>query len=178
MAMLASAAVGACAPADEAYPVIAAAELTAIADDIAGPIEILGSNLPGTEPIDVEFRTLAAYRVHLPDLRPRHVVIYSASSCDTPHDQALLFADLQVIRKVGEETHFFAEDILVKGRPTEIDIGTVHVEVSLDPANPEPQFYVLGRIAVVQAPDVDGVPGAWLACGVFTTVQRCVGCSD
>jgi hypothetical protein len=166
-------ALGACAPATEPYPVIAAAELSPIAEDITGPIEILGSNVEGDETTDFELRTLAAYHVHLPDAAPRHAVIYHAASCELPDTRPFVFADLQTIRRVGDETHFFADDILVNGRRIAVDTQTVQAEVS---TNPETGLYVLGKIAVVQAPDVDGVPGAWLACGVFTAVDRCVGC--
>ena len=43
-------------------------------------------------------------------------------------------------------------------------------------AAPATGLDALRKIAVVQAPDVDGAPGAWLACGVFTAVHRCAGC--
>lgn len=166
-------ALGACAPAAEPYPVIAAAELAPLTEDITGPIEILGSNEDGGDMTDAALRTLAAYHVHLPDAAPRHAVIYSAASCDTGDDRPLAFADLETIRRAGDETHFFADGILIQGHRTELDTQTVQAELSLQPGT---DFYVLGKIAVVQAPDVDGAPGAWLACGVFTAVDRCVGC--
>ena len=166
-------ALGACAPAAEPYPVIAAAELTPIAEDITGPIEILGSNVEGGEMTDFQLRTLAAYHVHLPDAAPRHAVIYDAASCDVPDDRPFVFADLETIRKVGDETHFFADGILVQGHRIAIDTQTVQAEVSTQPGT---DIYVIGKVVVVQAPDLDGAPGAWLACGVFTAVDRCVGC--
>jgi hypothetical protein len=172
-ALVLALALGACAPAAEPYPVISAAELTAIAQDITGPIEILGSNVDGDETTDFQLRTLAAYRVHLPDAAPRHAVIYHATSCEVPDTRPFVFADLQTIRTVGNETHFFADDILVNGRRIDVDTETAQAELSTDP---ETGLDVLGKIAVVQAPDVDGTPGAWLACGVFTAVDRCVGC--
>lgn len=174
-ALVLALALGACAPAAEPYPVIAAAELTAIAQDgsITGPIEILGSNVDGDETTDFQLRTLAAYHVHLPDAAPRHAVIYHATSCEVPDTRPFVFADLQTIRTVGNETHFFASGILVDGRRIDVDTETVQAELSTDPAT---GLDVLGKIAVVQAPDVDGAPGAWLACGVFTAVDRCVGC--
>jgi hypothetical protein len=172
-ALVLALALGACAPAAEPYPVIAAAELTPIAEDITGPIEILGSNVDGDETTDFELRTLAAYHVRLPDAAPRHAVIYHATSCDVPDTRPFVFADLQTIRTVGNETHFFADDILVNGRRIDVDTETVQAELS---THPGADLDVLGKIAVVQAPDVDGDPGAWLACGAFTAVQRCVGC--
>jgi hypothetical protein len=179
-AVLAALALGACAPSTRQYPVIAEAELTAIADDITGPIEILGANAedPDDATLDMEdfvVRTFAAYRVHLPDAAPRHAVIYNAESCQPTDPRPKIFADLQTIRRVGDETHFFADDIRVNGRTTSIDTETAQAVVSLNPASPF--VYVLGKIAVVQAPDLDGVPGAWLACGAFTKVERCVGCA-
>ena len=177
--MLAALALGACAPEAREYPVIAEAELTAIADDITGPIEVLGANAadPDDAKLDMQdfaLRTLAAYQVHLPDSAPRRAVIYKAESCQPTDPPPAIFADLQTIRRVGDETHFFADGIRVNGRTTAIDTQTTQAEISLNPASRF--FYVLGKIAVVQALDVDGVPGAWLACGAFTAVQRCVGC--
>jgi hypothetical protein len=177
--VLAALALGACAPEAREYPVIAEAELTAIADDITGPIEVLGANAadPDDAKLDMQdfaLRTLAAYQVHLPDSAPRRAVIYKAESCQPTDPPPAIFADLQTIRRVGDETHFFADGIRVNGRTTAIDTQTTQAEISLNPASRF--FYVLGKIAVVQALDVDGVPGAWLACGAFTAVQRCVGC--
>ena len=152
-----------CASGAQPVPVAAAAPLMPIAEDITGPIELLGDNSAAPDTDDFQLRSLAAYRVRLPDSTPRRVLIYDASSCDAPMEPPRVIADLQTIRKVGNETHFFAHDILVNGHRMDIDIGTAQAEISLKPG----RFYVLGVIAVVQAMEPSN-PG-YLACGVFPT---------
>ena len=164
--LLAALACAGCAPVASPYPVVAAAELIPLAADITGPIEILGDNSAAPDTGDFELRSLAAYHVRLPDSTPRRVLIYDARSCDAPAEPPRIIADLQTVRRVGTETHFFANNLLVNGHRVDIDIETAQAEIALKPGT---FFYVLGKIAVVQAaaPE-DGPPGTYLACGVFT----------
>jgi hypothetical protein len=165
LAALACTGCAGCAPPADPYPVVATAALTALAQDITGPIQILDANSAGPPTTDFDLRSVAAFHVRLPDAAPRRVVIYDASSCDGPAPQRTrAIADLQTIRTVGNETHFFADDLLVKGHRVDVDIETAQAELSLQPGT---FFYVLGKIAVVQAEEPADGPGTYLACGVF-----------
>lgn len=160
-----------CAPPAEPYPVVAAAELIPLAEDITGPIQILDANSAGPPTTDFELRSVAAYHVRLPDAAPRRVVLYDTGSCDAPlPPRTRVIAHLQTIRTVGHETHFFVDDVLVKGHRMDIDIETAQAELSLQP---DSFLYVLGKIAVVQTADAtDGQPGTSLACGVFAATPE------
>jgi len=157
-----------CMTASEPYPVVAVAALTGGASGITGSLEILGANSGKSNATEFDRRTLAAYRVRLPDSAPRRVRLYDARACDATEPLELL-ADLQLIRRVGDETHFFAQSVLVRGERLDVDTETAQAFVSLVPDTPS---YVIGKIAVVQALDRDdGSPGAWLACGAFASVS-------
>ncbi|HEX3760487.1 MAG TPA: hypothetical protein VHW23_17345 [Kofleriaceae bacterium] len=155
-----------CAMPAEPFPVVAEAQLMPRAEDITGPIQILDANSAYAQVDDFALHTLTAYQVRLPDTAPRRVVIYDAGSCDDPPSRRTrAIADLQMIRKVGNETHFFAHDILVEGHRVDIDIKTAQAEFSLDA---DPFFGVLGKIVVVLAADSpDMPPSTYLACGAF-----------
>jgi hypothetical protein len=168
-----------CVTDSEPYPVTAVANLAPMGSEAAaqieGPIEILG-----TPSHDFSQRTLAAYRVHLPDAAPRRVRIYNLDVCDPnappppdtgPVPEQLVIADLQQIRRVGDEAHFFMPGVRVAGRRLDIDTQTVRAELS---TTPDIELnYVIGKIAVVQALDRDdGTPGGWLACGVFAEASK------
>lgn len=165
--------VAGCAASAEPYRVDAVADLVALRPEgagIAGPLEMLG---PGA-PAGATFRTIAAYRVQLPAGAAPWIRLYATLSCDGPDDRSRVFDDLGLIRRVGDETHFFARDVQVGGRTIDVDIQTVATL-----ASPEPATFgnVFDLIAVAQAPD-DGSavdpstgqpvpPGLWLACGAF-----------
>jgi hypothetical protein len=160
-----------CATDSEPYPVAAVANLEPIAARITGPIEVIGVL---HAPSDSSARTLAAYRVRLPDLVPRRVRIFQMNVCDMDTApvgpdgtrQLIEVADLQEIRRVGVETHFFAPAINLQGRRVDVDVGTAQAQIST--SGPDAFGYVFGLIAVVQELDhEDGTPGAWLACGRF-----------
>ncbi len=173
--------VTACATTPDPYSVDAAAELapveTQIGGDagITGPLEILGSASPVPTP-DYQ-RTIAAYKVHLGKGAAPWVRIYDAASCEAPGDAPKAIADLGVIRRVGDEVHFFAPHVEVDGRPVDIDTGTVTADVTLNPA--WSHGYAVGKLAVVQWPGDSSVPspggsgsdippgGEWLSCGVI-----------
>jgi hypothetical protein len=145
------------------YPVLARAELHG--GDVTGPIEVLGTLRDGGEISPYIDRTLAAYRVKLPDAAPRRVVIYDQAWCDPPADEPPVRADLDEIRKVGDESHFFVRDLTLHDHHYAVDIGVVYAQVSLfaDADN-----YIVGKIVVLRGPDgEDGAPGPWLACGQF-----------
>jgi hypothetical protein len=162
--LLAALACAGCASGTQPVPVEAAAPLMPIAEDITGSIELLGDDSAAAETGDFELRSLAAYRVRLPDALPRRVLIYDASSCEVPAERPRVIADLQRIRRVGNETHFFAHDILVNGQRMDIDLETAQAEISLKPGE---RFYILGAIAVVEPAEPSNPPGTYLACGVF-----------
>ena len=125
-----------CATTPDPYSVDAAAQLAPVATPagaeagITGPIEILGFALPF--PDGDYSRTFAAYKVDLPEGAAPWVRIYTAASCDTPPDQAVVFADLGAIRRVGDQTHFFARGVQVGDREVDIDIGTVASTATLE----------------------------------------------
>lgn len=138
------------------YHVISTAQLEPLGSAVSGPLEMIGMSKDARELLYYE-RTLAAYRVSLPDDAPRRVRIYDATSCSGPRDELELIVDLQSIQRFGDETHFVIR---------EIDVETITAPISLDP---EDRRYAIGKIAVVQEPDgEDGAPGAWLACGTFS----------
>ena len=165
-----------CGITPEPYEVIAAANLSGPAG-IDGPLELLA---PGTAIPQTDGRhMLAAYRIHLPDLAPRRIRLFRPASCDTLHEDVTLTHDLGTIRRVENETHFFAP-ASIAGRIVDVDIMTAIAFVTLNPEARE--FYALGMIAVVQdvgddepAPDpgppgsgpTGSGPGPWLACGAF-----------
>jgi hypothetical protein len=169
--------VAGCGITPEPYEMIAAANLSGTAG-IDGPLELLATG--AAAPATGGAHTLAAYRIHLPDLAPRRVRLFRPASCDTPHADVTLTHDLGTIRRVGNETHFFAP-ASIAGRIIDVDIMTATAFVTLD--DPEArEFYALGMIAVVQdvvddepAPDpgqpgsgpTGSGPGPWLACGAF-----------
>ena len=175
-----------CAVSPEPYPIVAVAELApspaaggAADGEITGAIDVLGTGLPPGIGGDLDFvRTVAAYRVRLPDGAAPWVRLYTAPSCEVAEDEALPEQDLGAIRRVGDEPHFVTRDVRFGGRPVELDTGTAVAYVSLAPA---PVQYLFDMIVVVLAPSDDGrtvvlnttrqtVPagGPWLACGVFT----------
>jgi hypothetical protein len=153
----------ACVTRPPPYPVLAEAPLEG--SGIAGAIEVIGTTTDGGNASPYIDRTVAAYRVKLPDAAPRRVRIYDDPSCDAPRDTLRLRADLQDIRRVGDEAHFFARDVDIHGTRYAIDTETIQAPISvLDDTDNN----VVGKIVVLSAPDgVDGAPGAWLACGVF-----------
>ena len=152
--------VAGCVTDSEPYPVAAVANLEPLGSEITGPIEVIGP------PSAASQRTLTAQHVRLPDGEPRRVRIFELDVCDSSAAPAIAYADLQEIRRVGDQTHFFALDLTVEGRRVDVDTRTVMAYVSTDPA--DPQGYVIGKIAVVQELDHDdGTPGRWLACGAF-----------
>jgi hypothetical protein len=176
---LAALACAGCTTPAEPFPAVAEAQLMPRAEDITGPIEILDANSAFTQVEDFAVHTLTAYQVRLPDTAPRRVLIYDTGSCDEPQSdpsdpakrrQTEIIADLQQIREVGNETHFFAHDILVEGRRVDIDTGAAQAEFAIDT---EPFQGILGKIVVVLAADSpDMPPGPYLACGVFVATPR------
>jgi hypothetical protein len=170
-AWLAALACAGCTMPAESFPTVAEAQLMPRAENITGPIEILDANSAFAQVNDFAVHTLTAYQVRLPDTAPRRVLIYDTGSCDEPLPQfTQIIADLQMIRKVGNETHFVAHDILIKGRRMDIDTGVAQAEFSIDT---EAYLGVLDKIVVVLAADSpDMPPGPYLACGVFVATPR------
>lgn len=170
-AWLAALACAGCTMPAESFPTVAEAQLMPRAEDITGPIEILDANSAFAQVNDFAVHTLTAYQVRLPDTAPRRVVIYDTGSCDEPLPRPTqVIADVQTIRKVDNETHFFAHDILVEGRRVDLDIGAAQAEFSI---STEAYLGILGKIVVVLAADSpDMPPGPYLACGVFVATPR------
>ena len=183
---LALATAAGCATTPDPYTVDAVAPLAPVATPagadaaITGPIEILGTGSP--VPGDDFMRTFAAYKVHLVEGAAPWVRVYDAPSCDAPEDPRPVIADLGLIRRVGNETHFFARGIQVRGGTLDIDTGTAAGLVTLDPPLTPLFNYVVGKPVVVQlpgdgtvaGPGPGGIPGIgpplggpWLSCGVI-----------
>lgn len=169
-AWLAALACAGCTMPAEPFPAVAEAQLMPRAEDITGPIEILDANSAFAQVDDFAVHTLTAYQVRLPDTAPRRVVIYDTGSCEEPLSQRTqVITDLQMIRKVGNETHFFAHGILVEGHRVDIDTGVAQAEFSIDT---EAYLGILGKIVVVLAADSpDMPPDPYLACGVFVATR-------
>lgn len=129
-ALAALTAAGCIADSQAPYPVDAVAQLELLEAGppyITGPIEVLGTGMP--EDIETPgVRTFAAYHVQLPNNLAVLLVIDSAVSC-TDREPLIAPDDpvptqlLGVIRRVGDETHFFTP-ITVDGYSTEVDTGT------------------------------------------------------
>jgi hypothetical protein len=170
---IAALALAGCAATPATYSVVAIGELGSADGAISGPLEILGANsLLYPEEEEALPRSVAAFRVTLPDDRPRRVLLYSARSCAELEDPAATPApvdDLQLIRRVGGETHFFADVAGRDGAAVELDVQTAIARISM---NPDSRRYAIGKIAVVRELEgPDGAPGRSVACGVFELVS-------
>jgi hypothetical protein len=145
----------------ERYPVDAVAQLEPVQHPpwVTGQIELLGTGMP----IDTESateRTVAAYRVHVSDDLAHAVSLVSGASCIEPPvgpPDPLPFQYLGIIRYLGNEAHFFRQDVRVGDRTVEIDTETAIAYASPNDRNK--------RIVVVSE-RLDG--GGTLACGVLT----------
>jgi hypothetical protein len=125
------------ADAPEGYPVDAVAELAPLADEsprVAGPIEILGTGVTGSA-ADPGIRTVAAYRVQLPDDTAAYIAMISAASCVdreplTAPDDPVAEQLLGTIRRVGDETHFFVDGVQIGDRAVDVDTETASAYLS------------------------------------------------
>lgn len=165
-----------CGVTPEPYEVLAAANLAPGTLDIAGPLQILGR---GQASGFVLYYAIAAYHVRLPDDTPRRIRLLSPAACDAPPEQTALIWELGEIRRVGDETHFFARGIPDGHRPVAVDIETTAAYVDL---SSQGTFGASSLMAVVQDLPPDGEPwqegpvagppgsatGDRLACGLFT----------
>ena len=135
IALLATAGCIATSPGE--YRVDAVAELApadAASPAIEGPIEFLATGMPSNV-ADAGVRTVAAYRVRLPHDVTAIAALLSAASCAdrTPlfsDDDPVAVQDIGLLRRVGDETHFFAQFIQVGDRTLEADTETATVFVS------------------------------------------------
>jgi hypothetical protein len=152
---------GCASSAPEDYPVDAVALLAPLRFDppyVVGPIEVLGTGKPSSVP-DSGPRTLAAYRVQLfDDLAPR-IVVKSTGAC-RDHGGVLRpdgggLQDLGVLRRVGEETHFFVP-VQEDGQMIYVDTETTTIL-----ASPTGRFQQL----VIAVSPIDSLV---LACGELT----------
>lgn len=161
-ALAALAAAGCITGSQAPYPVDGIAQLEPINADppyISGPIEVLGTGMPRN--VDPGVRTFAAYHVQLPDHVEALVALDSAASCADREpliapDDPIASQLLGYIRRVGDETHFFAPSVPVGGDPMDLDTETATAY-----ASPHARF---PRI-VVAVPFGDS--GA-MSCGVLT----------
>jgi hypothetical protein len=181
------AALGGCTITDDRYSVDAFAELQplgAAVPQITGRLEVLSAAQRDDGFNGNAGHAIAAYHVQLPADAAPWIRLWAAPSCDTPPEQAMLFQDLGLIRRVGDSTHFFDRDVEIGGHTVDIDIGTATSAATLADM---PFYNLLNLLAVAQAPaPPDGatttpqigsqftlVGGAWLACGNFVrTVTR------
>ena len=171
----------ACAASSDPYPVFASAELTPLGEQITGRLEVLGTGEPHPQ-LFADHR-VAGYHVHLPDARPRRVLVYEPATCDTPRANATLLWDLGEIRRVGDQAHFFIEDTVVGDQVVDVDVVTQWLFIHNDA--PTDRFYAGDMIAVVQdlvegvrdeigpveGESVHAGDGSWLACGPFRIVN-------
>ena len=181
VAIAAALALGGCTTADDRYSVDAFAELRPLGTagpQITGRLEVLGLAERDDGNNGNFGRAIAAYHVQLPADAAPWIRLWLAPSCDTPPEQAMLFQDLGLIRRVGDSAHFFDRDVEIGGHTVDIDIGTANTAATLANA---PFSDLLDLLAVAQAPAPPGsattIPqigsqftlagGAWLACGNF-----------
>lgn len=181
LAALGIAALAGCTTTDDRYGVDAFAELHPLgaADPpITGRLEVLSL----AQRDDGDFaHAIAAYQVQLPGDAAPWIRLWAAPSCNTPPEQATLFQDLGLIRRIDDSVHFFDRGVVIGGRAVDIDVGTATASASLGDT---PFYSLFDLIAVAQAPaPPDGatttpqigsqftlVGGAWLACGSFVRV--------
>lgn len=162
-ALAALTAAGCVADSQAPYPVDAVAQLApleAAPPYITGPIEILGTGMPG-DVASSGVRTFAAYHVELPDRLEALIVLESAVSCAdreplTAPDDPVASQLIGVIRRVGDETHFFTPTP-VGDYYREVDTGTATAF-----ASPHARF---PRIVVAAIPGADAPVRS---CGVLT----------
>lgn len=135
-AALAALAGAACTTDPAPYPVDAVAWLEPRSVDfpIAGPIEVLGTGMPGNV-ADPGVRTFAAYHVALPEEVAPWVLLANTASCadlesPTPPDPPIPSQVIGTIRRVGDETHFFTLVGPVDGAFIEVDTQTAAAVVS------------------------------------------------
>jgi hypothetical protein len=145
------------------YPVDAVALLAPLGPEppsIEGPIEFLGTGMPGTV-VDPGARTVAAYHVRLPDDVTAFLALLDAASCADrepltgPDDQVAVQA-IGTIQRVGDETHIFTSVFAMDGHIAEVDTETSTVYA--------PRHARFPRIVVALSTDDLRV----LACGELT----------
>jgi hypothetical protein len=149
--------------AQDGYPVEAVAQLAPLGVEpasISGPVEFLGTGMPSTA-AEPGARTIAAYHVHLADDLGALVALVNAASCTdreplTTAEQPVAFQDLGLIRRVGDETHFFAPYVQIGDHLVDVDTGTTTAYV--------PRNAQLPRIVIA----VSAFDLRLLACGELT----------
>lgn len=168
------------------YEVIAVANIQPGTETIAGPLEVLGIGEPG--PDSGGYHMLVVDHLRLPSDRPRRIRLYTTfvlgspytpASCDTPHADTRPIWNLGEIRRVGDETHFFVDEVEIGDRVLSVDVRTQFAFINLE-AEGDSQFYPTVVLAVVEelvpgAPNGTGFvfdpqgsgPRDWLACGAF-----------
>jgi len=147
----------------DGYPVEAVAQLVPLDAErpsIAGPIELLGTGMPsrGSDP---GVRTIAAYNVQLADGVDAFVELVNAASCTdrellTSPEEPVAAQLLGMIRRVGDETHFFTPGVQVGDQFVDIDTETATAHAPRDARFPR----------IVVALDFSGFRA--VACGEVT----------
>jgi hypothetical protein len=138
-----------CTTTPDPYAVDAVARLAPVAGAgvvITGDIEVLAPATP-IATFD-SARTLVAYKVALPGGAAPWVRILRTASCDPDQSRPALFADVGALRRVGDQTHFFARDILIGDGTRDVDINTVMVE--------NRHSSLVGMVVVLQMPAPQG----------------------
>ena len=115
----------------DGYPVEAIALLAPVGAEppsVDGPIELLGTGIPGSV-ADVGARTIAAYHVHLAEGVDAFIELVNAASCTdreplTSAEQPVAAQLLGLIRRVGDETHFFTPYVQIGDHAVDIDTET------------------------------------------------------
>jgi hypothetical protein len=115
----------------DGYPVEAVALLAPLGSEppsVDGPIEFLGTGMPGSV-ADAGARTIAAYHVHLAEGVDAFVELVNAASCTdreplTSAEQPVAAQVLGLIRRVGDETHFFTPYVQIGDQIRDIDTET------------------------------------------------------
>ncbi len=115
----------------DGYPVEAVAQLVprdAELPAVVGPIEFLGTGMPGRL-ADPGARTIAAYKVQLAEGVDALVALVNAASCAdreplTSPEEPVAVQSLGMIRRVGDETHFFTPGVQLGDQVVDIDTET------------------------------------------------------
>jgi hypothetical protein len=162
---------------------LAEAKLTPIAGSGVGGGVTFGHYEPTDPKVRPELSALSDELV-LPDTEIRRLVIYDAERCDVDPASARAFdpppaattgrpdGELGPVRGRGGVAWFYLPPGLSPGAPPEgfyfdsTGIGAMTVDPSVPGS-------LLGKVAVVKAPDVaGGARGAWHACGVIRAIRR------
>lgn len=136
---------------------------------ITGALDLLARNVRTEEAYGYE---LDPRGIHLPDAGYHRVRVYQ-HGCHRELPFDYVYADLEELRMVGDEAHFFSRAFVVDGKPTPVDIVTAYASLTIDPYAYDAEVFPFGESIIIHAPDLaDGSPGAREACAELVAPTR------